>query len=91
VIKIILLSPSTYVGAAVAGAAALGWAVFFHGPAQYEAGGLKKAAELDAATNQALKELSDEADRARFLRRQCIELGRVYEFATGRCIERASE
>jgi aminoglycoside phosphotransferase len=87
----LLLSPSTWVGAGIAFGLTLSWAVFLHGPAQYRAGGLKKAAELDAATNRAIKELSDEADRARFLRRQCIELGRVYEFATGRCVERAAE
>lgn len=77
---------------AVAGAAlAVTWATFFYGPSQYDAGGLAKAAELDTATSIAIKELANEADRARFLRRQCLERGGVYDFAAGVCVERPAE
>ena len=48
-------------------------------------------AALDAATNKAIGELSDAADRARFNRRLCVERGRVYLNATGQCIERKTE
>ncbi|MDX0808637.1 hypothetical protein GOD80_26125 [Sinorhizobium medicae] len=44
-------------------------------------------AELDSATNKAIGELRDEADRARFNRRLCIERGRLYVNATGLCVE----
>lgn len=74
-------------GAAAAASAVLAWAVFIHGPAQHEAGGLAKAAELTAATNAAIMELSDEADRARVRRRLCIERGGLYSFASGECRE----
>jgi hypothetical protein len=47
--------------------------------------------ELDRATNKAIGELSDAADRARFNRRLCLERGRVYLNATGQCVERKTE
>jgi hypothetical protein len=78
-------------GAAAGGAAMLAWAVFLHGPAQYEAGGEATAAKLDAATKQAAKEIADEADRADFNRRNCILSGRVFDFASGGCLERNVE
>lgn len=74
-------------GALVGGCVVMVWAVLVYGPSQYDAGGMAKAAELDAATNHAAKEIADEADRAAFLRRQCIERGGVYDFADGRCLE----
>jgi len=83
----ILLSPNFWLGAVAGAGIMLGWAVFWHGPAEYRAGSLETAARLDAATSQALKELEDEADRAAFLYRQCVELGRLYDLATGRCLE----
>ena len=42
-------------------------------------------AELDAATNKAIGELTNEADKARVNRRLCRERGGVYLNATGRC------
>lgn len=74
-------------GVAAGAALTLTWAVFSYGPEQYEAGGLAKAAELDAATNLAIQELANEADRARVLRRQCVERNGVYDFSAGRCVE----
>ncbi len=78
-------------GALLGASAAVLWAVMFHGPDQYAAGGAAKAAQLDAATNIAIQELANEADRARFLRRQCLERGGVYLVSTGRCVERPPE
>lgn len=80
-----LLSPNAWIGALVGAAFAVMWAVFFHGPSQYEAGGLAKAAQLDAATKQAAQEISDNAERSRYLRRQCVDSGGVYNFADGKC------
>lgn len=46
-----------------------------------------EAARLNAATQKAIGELTDEADRARVNRRICIERGRVYLNASGKCVE----
>ena len=46
-----------------------------------------KAAELDAATNQAIGELTNAADRAEFLLVQCELRGGVYDFRTRECVE----
>lgn len=47
-------------------------------------------ASLQAATNIAIGELSNEADKARVRRRLCIERGGLYLNATGECRERPS-
>ncbi|MDH4991024.1 hypothetical protein QEZ48_09295 [Aquamicrobium lusatiense] len=78
-------------GLVVGAAAAVLWAVLLYGPSQYAAGGVATASRLDAATNTAIQELANEADRARFLRRQCLERVGVYHVATGRCVERPAE
>nr|WP_234826280.1 hypothetical protein [Sinorhizobium meliloti] len=57
-------------------------------PERGEEGRKLERAELDPATNKAIGELRDEADRARFNRRLCIERGRLYVNATGLCVER---
>lgn len=72
-------------------AAAVLWAVLLYGPSQYAAGGAATASRLDAATNTAIQELANEADRARFLRRQCLERGGMYHVATSRCVERQAQ
>lgn len=87
----LLLSPKAWLGLGLGLLVAGGWAVLFHGPAQYEAGSTSTAARLDAATNAAIGDLSNEADRARFVRRQCRELGGVYDLVTGRCVEGEAE
>jgi hypothetical protein len=46
-----------------------------------------EAAELTAATNKAIGELSNAADQARVRRRLCRERSGVYDFAKGECIE----
>ncbi|WP_412549866.1 hypothetical protein [Sinorhizobium meliloti] len=46
-------------------------------PAPKEEGRQLERAELDSATNRAMGELHDEADRARFNRRLCIERAAV--------------
>lgn len=86
-LKIVDIGLGLIVGASIA----LIWAVFIHGPSRYTEGGYAKAIELDAATNKAIGELSNEADKSRFLRRQCAERDGVYKFSTGRCDERAPE
>ena len=78
-------------GVLLGASAAILWAVLFHGPDQYHAGGAAKAALLDAATNAAIQELANEADRARFLRRQCLERGGLFSVSAGRCIDRPLE
>lgn len=78
-------------GALLGASAAILWAVMAHGPAQYDAGGLAASARLDAATNAAIQELANEADRARFLRRQCLERGGMYLVSSGVCVERPPE
>ncbi|MCO5962384.1 hypothetical protein [Sinorhizobium meliloti] len=60
-------------------------------PAAREEGRKLERAELDSATNKAIGELRDEADRARFNRRLCIERGRLYVNATGLCVERPAQ
>ncbi|PDT83022.1 hypothetical protein CO676_15360 [Sinorhizobium sp. BJ1] len=60
-------------------------------PAAKDEGRKLERAELDSATNKAIGELRDEADRARFNRRLCIERGRLYVNATGQCVERPSQ
>ncbi|MDX0276688.1 hypothetical protein GOC21_22590 [Sinorhizobium meliloti] len=60
-------------------------------PAAREEGRKLERAELDSATNKAIGELRDEADRARFNRRLCIERGRLYVNATGLCVKRAAQ
>ncbi|MCK8779100.1 hypothetical protein M0654_03780 [Rhizobium sp. NTR19] len=47
-----------------------------------------EAARLTAATNTAIGELTNEADRARVNRRLCVERGGVYIHQTGQCGER---
>lgn len=75
------------IGAAAAASIVLAWAVFSYGPSQYDAGGIAKAAELDAATNRAIGELTNEADRREFLFEQCRIRGGVYDFGGGVCVE----
>lgn len=60
-------------------------------PAARDEGRALERAELDAATNKAIGELSDAADQARFIRRLCRERGGVYVNATGQCEQRAAE
>ncbi|WP_208179052.1 hypothetical protein [Sinorhizobium medicae] len=60
-------------------------------PAAREEGRKLERAELDSATNKAIGELRDEADRARFNRRLCIERGRLYVNTTGQCVERPAQ
>lgn len=45
-------------------------------------------ASMQAATNKAIGELSDEADKARVRRRLCIERGGLYLNGSGECRER---
>ena len=87
----LLLSPRIWAGLAAGLLVAGAWAVLFHGPEQYAAGRRAEAARLEAATNQAITELSNDADRAAFLRRQCLARGGVYDFAGGRCLEGQAE
>ncbi len=78
-------------GALLGASVAVLWAVLIYGPSQYAAGGVATASRLDAATNTAIQELANEADRARFLRRQCLVRDGVYYVATGRCVERQAQ
>ncbi|WP_375568810.1 hypothetical protein ABWH92_12450 [Ahrensia marina] len=52
----------------------------------YERAELETEARLTAATIEASEEITDAAERARFLRRQCIAGGGVYVFGpSGGC------
>jgi hypothetical protein len=56
-------------------------------PAAERHGRELEAADLTAATNKAIGELSNAADQARVRRRLCSERSGVYNFATGECVE----
>jgi hypothetical protein len=77
-----------------AGGLALGFAVFttintvWWLPAAKEEARAVERATMQAATDKAVGELSDEADKARFNRRMCRERGGMYLNSTGRCLER---
>lgn len=71
--------------AALAAGAVMTWAVLFHGPAQFRAGAADAEIRLNAASEKAAKEISDEADRFRYNRARCRELDRLFDFATGEC------
>lgn len=87
----ILLNPNSWIGAAIGAGIILAWAVFWHGPNQYQAGGIATAARLDAATSKAAKELFNEADQAALLRRQCLARGGVYHFGSSKCVEGSTD
>ena len=73
------------VAAATIGAGAL----WLHGERQYQRGAEQgAAAALEQAwrdTEAAINELASEADRARVLRRACVEHGRVWNNADNQC------
>ena len=83
-----------------AGAAAGGLVVFFAMQAvnavwllpvaRYE-GRATERVEAQAATNKAIGELTNAADRARVNRRLCLERGWLYLNGTGQCVERATQ
>ncbi len=50
-----------------------------------------EAAKLSAATQKAIGELTNEADRARVNRRLCLERGGLYLNASGRCLKGGAE
>jgi hypothetical protein len=56
-------------------------------PAAEKRGRDLEAADMTAATNKAIGELSNAADQARVRRRLCSERGGMYDFSTGECIE----
>ncbi|WP_037079279.1 hypothetical protein [Neorhizobium vignae] len=79
-----------------AGGLALGFAVFttinavwWLPDAKEEARAVERAT-MQAATDKAIGELSNEADKARFNRRMCRERGGMYLNSTGRCLEGAT-
>jgi hypothetical protein len=76
-----------------AGGLALGFAVFtainavwWLPDAKEEARAVERAA-MQAATDKAVGEMSNEADKARFNRRMCRERGGAYLNSTGQCLE----
>ena len=81
-----LLSIDLWLGIGAGAAIIFAWAVLFHGPAQFKAGGIEKAAELDSATKQAAKDLTNAAEAHRLARRVCLDTGGVFDLATGQCI-----
>lgn len=58
------------------------WMMYERGYANGEASALLKAQQ---ATERAINELADEADRARVRRRLCIDGGGVWSFADNKC------
>lgn len=78
----------------IAGGAAAGFlacltvnALIWQPMAEREARAAERAT-LQAATNIAIGELSNEADKARVRRRLCVERGGLYLNTTGECRER---
>ncbi|WP_105436430.1 hypothetical protein [Neorhizobium tomejilense] len=79
-----------------AGGLAIGFAAFttintvwWLPDAKEEARAVERAS-MQAATDKAVGELSNEADKARFNRRMCRERGGMYLNSTGKCLEGAT-
>ncbi|MBA5779127.1 hypothetical protein H2509_18520 [Stappia sp. F7233] len=51
----------------------------------YDRGHAAATAEARQATERAIHDLASAADKARFLRRLCVDGGGVWDFAAGRC------
>ena len=75
------------VAAGVSGAVVLGLAynTFIDNPSIVRETTVKVEAQARENTLRAIGEVTDEAQRARAMRRYCIDNGRVYDFQTGKC------
>lgn len=60
-------------------------------PAARNEGRAAERVEAQAATNKAIGELTNAADRARVNRRLCLERGWVYHNGSGQCVHRTTQ
>ena len=74
-------------GAVIASAIVSIIALYSWIPDAEEEARVAERAAMQAATDKAIGELSNEADKARFERRLCRERGGVYLNSTGQCIQ----
>lgn len=74
-------------GAGVAVALALGWTynVLVDNPSVVRETTIKVEARAREITLSAINEVTDEAERARAMRRYCRDTERLYDFSTGQC------
>lgn len=79
--KIVFITLGTFIGFA----ACLSWSVFYYGPQQRDVGGREMAETLNAATNEAAKDLANAADSYRLNLRVCRASGGVFSNVSGKC------
>lgn len=72
-------------GAALMVVAATGYNVLVDNPSIVRETTAKVEAAAIARTLAAINEVTDEAERARAMRRFCRDSGKLYNFATGQC------
>lgn len=75
-------------GAALVGVVGLGYNAFIDNPSVVRETTAKVEAEAVARTLAAINEVNDNAERARAMRRYCLDGGKLYNFETGECRER---
>lgn len=83
---------SLYLGA-LAGAAATfalgaGYIKLVHDPALVQITTVRVQAEARANTLRAIEEVNDAAEKARAMRRYCIDSGMQFDFGSGKCRDR---
>lgn len=78
-------SINTYAGAAIAGILVFIWAIFHHGPNEYKRAELVVTQKLTEAYDEAVGDLTDEADKAVARRVQCVASGGVWLAGRGIC------
>jgi hypothetical protein len=79
------LIAGSVVGLAIGAAIMLAWAVFIHGPDQRQVGGREMAETLNAATNEAAKDVTNAAEAYRLNLRICHASGGVFSNVSGKC------
>lgn len=74
-------------GAGITVALVLGWSynVLIDNPSVVRETTIEVEARARAVTLAAINEVSDEAERARAMRRYCRDTERLYNFSTGQC------
>lgn len=72
-------------GAALIGGSAWAYNAFVDNPSIVRETTVKVEAQARERTLTAINEVTDEAQRARAMRRYCRDVGKLYNFATGQC------
>lgn len=79
------LSPNTYIGALLGAAIVALWAVFWHGPNEYERAELETRERLVSNYNDAVGDLTDAGDKAVARQVMCIADGGMWFAGRGEC------